>query len=617
MCGIVGYTGSRDAQPVLIDSLSRLEYRGYDSCGIAVCSPGSSADGSLKIKIYKDAVRVKGLEGTLPQLSGNTGIGHTRWATHGAPCRINAHPHSDCTGKIAVVHNGVISNYMQLRKQMAQEGHEFVSDTDTEVIPHLIEKYYYSQAAQGDYLALVGRGGSRLETAVKRALQDIEGSYAIIVIAEGEPGMVVARKDSPLILGAGDRENFVASDVPAILEYTNRVIYLEDGDVGIITPGSIRISHNGREIIRPEQKILWTPEEAQKGGYEHFMLKEIFEQPRIIRDTLAEYLSGSKPTSVFTSLLSTTRTVLYLACGTSYNAALIGKYVAERLIDISVKPEIASEFNYRENIHYPPLSIGITQSGETADTLKAMRLSKENKSTVVAITNVVGSTASKLADYTLYTRAGPEISVAATKSFIAQLVALYWLALSGANLEYQVKNDLNLKFRQLPDKVQQVLSIKNTIASAAVSLSHYENIFFIGRSINYPVAMEGALKLKEVSYIHAEAYAAGEIKHGPFALLTKETPVVAIVANDSSHDAMLTSIKEIKARGSPVIAIVEDDDETVADMVDFLIPVPATNYLFSPFVNTVAVQLLAYYTARERNCPIDFPRNLAKSVTVE
>lgn len=593
MCGIVGYTGSRRAQTVLLNSLARLEYRGYDSSGIALLN--------THLKIYKDAVRVADLADRLPQSNSTSGIGHTRWATHGVPSQDNAHPLTDCTGRIAVVHNGVIFNYKQLRDQLTAEGHKFVSETDTEVIAHLLEKYH-----QGN-----------LEDALSSTIILLEGSYAIIAVAEKERGLVFARKESPLILGVGDRENLIASDVPAILEYTNRIIYTEDGDIGVITPTSIKISQNGNEVEREEKTILWTVDQSQKGGYEHYMLKEIHEEPRIVRSTLSEYLSGMEIPLIPKQFNNSHQMVLMLACGTSYHAALIGKYIAERLMNIPVRVEMASEFNYLNRLPFTPITIGITQSGETADTLKAMRQAKEMGSTVIAITNAVGSSASKLADYTLYTRAGPEISVAATKSFMAQLIALYWLAISHSNLGTGAKSDLILEFRQLPDKVQQVLAIEDIVAAIAEKLADSENVFFIGRGINYPVAMEGALKLKEISYIHAEACAAGEIKHGPFALLSQKTPVVAIVGDDKSHDVMLTGIKEIKARGCLIYAIAKEDDESIIDLADYRIPTPSTSEIFSPFVNTVVVQLMAYFAAKKRNCPIDFPRNLAKSVTVE
>jgi glucosamine--fructose-6-phosphate aminotransferase (isomerizing) len=593
MCGIVGYIGEKRAHPILLNSLSKLEYRGYDSCGIAVSSQG--------IEVYKDVVRVKALAKALPALEGTAGIGHTRWATHGEPSKINAHPHGDCTGRIAVVHNGVINNYQRLREQLAGEGHILASQTDTEVIPHLIEKYF-----DGD-----------LEAAVARALRDVEGSYAIIVLMAGEP-LVVARRDSPLVIGVGDREHFIASDVPAILDYASRVIYLEDGDIAVVTPGSVSVKNNGTGVVREEHKILWSVQDAQKAGYEHFMLKEIHEQPKVIRDTLAEYITAAKPVADLTAgggmILEN---MLILACGTSYHAALVGKYIIEGLVGIPVRAELASEFNYGGQASAGDRAIVITQSGETADTLRAIKRLKEAGCQVTAITNVVGSSACRIAGQTVYTRAGPEISVAATKTFIAQIIALYWLAWPYARVDARRLDDLVMELRQLPGKVQQVLDKEAAVAECARSLSGFENIFYIGRGINYPVALEGALKLKEISYVHAEGYAAGELKHGPFALLGSSTPVVAVTSQDDTYEAILTSIKEIKARKSPVVALAVEGDEAVVGLADSVITVPRVDPIFSPVVNTVVLQLLAYYVARQRGCPIDFPRNLAKSVTVE
>jgi len=595
MCGIVGYTGERQARPILVNCLYRLEYRGYDSCGIAV----SGGD----LEVYKDAVRVKVLEKTLPQFIGRkVGIGHTRWATHGEPSQVNAHPHCDCTGKIAVVHNGVIQNFQKLRQQLASEGHNFISGTDTEVIPHLIEKYY-----DGD-----------LEKAVETALGEVEGSYAIVVLMADEPKLVVARKDSPLIIGIGDRENFIASDVPAILDYTSRVIYLEDDDIGVVTPDDIKVRSHGVAVDRKKHKVSWSVEDAQKAGYEHFMLKEIHEQPKVIRDTIGGYLSMDEPIASLARVGDTTlEDLLILACGTSYHAGLVGKYIMEELFRVAVRVELASEFSYCGQTSSKSRAIVITQSGETADALKAIKRLKEEGCRVIVITNVVGSTASRIADQIVYTRAGPEISVAATKSFMAQLMALYWLALPYAKIDVRRLDNLVMGLRQLPGKVQQVLDNEAVIAEYAKQLSKSKDVFFIGRGINFPVALEGALKLKEISYIHAEGYAAGELKHGPFALLGSDTPVVAIVAQDNTYETMLTNIKEIKARRSPVIALVEEDDEAVEEVADSVITVPKIDALFSPVVNTVVLQLLAYYTAKQRDCPIDFPRNLAKSVTVE
>ncbi len=594
MCGIVGYIGDKQVQSVLLSLLGRLEYRGYDSCGIAVA--GSS------LKVYKDVVRVAALTEKAPQLGGTAGIGHTRWATCGEPSQVNAHPHCDCAGNIAVVHNGVINNFQSLRQQLISEGHTFISETDTEVIPHLIEKYY----------------DGNLEKAVEAALRDVEGSYAIVVLTADESKLVVARKDSPLIIGIGDRENFIASDVPAILDFTNRVIYLEDGDIGIVTKDNIKIVSDGTEVDREEHKILWNVEEAQKGGYDHFMLKEIHEQPRVIRDTLVEYTQTAEPVVDLERMRDEgIESVLILACGTSYYAALVGKYIMEELVGVPVRVEIASEFSYYGQTLVRTLAIVITQSGETADTLKAIRRLKGVRCRVVAITNVVGSSASRVADQTIYTRAGPEISVAATKSFTAQLMVLYWIAMGYSKADARRLASMLLGLRQLPSKVQRVLDNGDIILQCARYLSKYENVFFIGRGINFPVALEGALKLKEISYIHAEGYAAGELKHGPFALLGENIPVIAIVAQDNTYEAMLTNIKEVKVRKSPVMALAEEGDETIRELADFVITVPRVEVIFSPVVNTVTLQLLAYYTAKERGCPIDFPRNLAKSVTVE
>lgn len=590
MCGIVGYIGDKQAQSILLNCLARLEYRGYDSCGIAINGSG--------INVFKDVKRVQELATAMSSLDGVVGIGHTRWATHGEPSQINAHPHLDCNGNIAVVHNGVISNSQELKQQLINEGHNFTSQTDTEVIPHLIEKYYHGN----------------LEKAVETALRDIEGSYAIIVLVAGEPKLVVARKDSPLVIGVGDRENFIASDVPAILDYTNRALYLEDGDIGIVTKGGVTVRRNGTGVEREEHRVLWSVEDAQKAGYEHFMLKEIHEQPKVIRDTLGAYTQQVEPAMLMDTDIES---LLILACGTSYHAALVGKYIIEELVGIPIRVELASEFNYWAPSLAKSGAIAITQSGETADTLKAMKKLKDVGCPVLAVTNVVGSSASRIANQTIYTRAGPEISVAATKSFTAQLMVLYWLVMSCSKADARRLAGMIMEIRQLPKKVQQVLDNKDEIMESAQYLAGYENAFFIGRGINFPIALEGALKLKEISYIHAEGYAAGELKHGPFALLSKDVPVIAIVAQDNTYEAMLTSIKEIKARGAPVIALAEEGDGDIEQLVDLVLTVPRTDVIFSPVLNTVTLQLLAYYTAKYRGCSIDTPRNLAKSVTVE
>jgi glucosamine--fructose-6-phosphate aminotransferase (isomerizing) len=590
MCGIIGYIGSKKVQPILLNCLGKLEYRGYDSCGIAVMANC--------IEVYKDAVRVKVLSKAAPDFEGTVGIGHTRWATHGEPSRLNAHPHCDCTGRIAVVHNGTITNFHKLRERLAAAGHILASQTDTEILPHLIEEYYDGDFAQ----------------AVERALGEVEGAYTMIALMLGESRLVAARKDSPLIIGIGDRENYVASDVPALLDYTSRVIYLEDGDLAVVTADNITLKNNGADIVREEHKIQWSVEDAQKGGYEHFMLKEIHEQPKVIRDTLTEYITSGRPGIELSGNLED---MLILASGTSYHAGLVGKYIIEGLIKVPVRVELASEYIYSGQILARNKAIVITQSGETLDALKAIKRLKEAGSHVITLTNVVGSTATRIADQTVYTRAGPEISVAATKTFIAQLIAMYWMAIPYVRNDMRRPDDLILELRQLPGKVQQILDSQTIIAEAARQISPFENVFYVGRGINYPVALEGALKLKEISYIHAEGYASGEMKHGPYALLGSQSPAVAVVAQDNTYEAITTSIKEIKARKSPVLAVVSEGDETMVELADAAITVPRTDPLFSPVVNAVVLQLLAYYVAKERGCPIDFPRNLAKTLTVE
>ncbi|AGG06168.1 MULTISPECIES: glutamine--fructose-6-phosphate transaminase (isomerizing) [Dehalococcoides] len=593
MCGIVGYTGKRQAQGVLYDCLCRLEYRGYDSCGIAVNTP--------EVQVFKDAGKVHDILQNAPLFKGTAGLGHTRWATCGEPTQINAHPHTDCTGKICLVHNGVINNYSQLLKRLEGNGHKIVSDTDTELIAHLIEEY-----DKGD-----------LEEAVRLAVKEIEGSYALVVMRSGENTLVVVRQGSPLVIGVGDGEYLVASDVPAILGYTNRVIYLDEGDIGTISPDSLKIRRNGGYIVPLVEKVNWTQDESQKAGYSHYMLKEIHEQPRVIQNTLinmplpesfnkSEILEQSRKTGI-----------LFLACGSSYHAALTARYLVEEHLNIPVRLEVASEFNYMHRLLPCKLAVVLTQSGETADVLRAMRRLKQAGCMVVAITNVAGSTAARLADHTIYTQAGPEIGVAATKSFIAQLIVLYALCFAGAsaaNIRYQ---DYLSTMRLLPSVVQSILGSHQNIKDAAVEVAKSKSAFFIGRGINYPIALEGALKLKEISYIHAEGYAAGELKHGPFALLSPETPVLALVSRDQTYEAMLTGLREIKVRRAPLIVIGEAGDEQLGQLADRVISLPSFNRLFNPILFTVVLQLLAYYVALELGCSIDTPRNLAKSVTVE
>jgi glutamine---fructose-6-phosphate transaminase (isomerizing) len=594
MCGIVGYIGNKQAQPILINALVHLEYRGYDSSGIAV--KGDS------IQVYKDKIRVNELKKTAPLFSGNSGIGHTRWATHGEPSQSNAHPHTDCAGQIAIVHNGVISNYQKLKDMLILEGHNFTSETDTEVISHLIEKYYH-----GD-----------IEESVKIALDKLEGSYAIVVLSAGDSKLIAAKNGNPLIIGVGEKEKIIASDIPALLDYTNRIIYLEDGDIATITQDDLKISNGDRIVERPETQISWNSEDVQKDGYEHYMLKEIHEEPKTIKNTIQELANycNSDPREDL-QIIGQSHPLLILACGTSYHASLVGKYIIEDLLDVQVHTELASEVNHRDHVIFFNDVLAITQSGETADVLYAMRQLRKKGSHITVITNVHGSSASLLANKTIYTAAGPEMSVAATKSFVAQLTALYSAVLSHPKLSAANRDRLASELKLLPGQVQQLLDNGSDIESCAKFLSGYSNAFFIGRGINHPIAMEGALKLKEISYIHAEGYAAGELKHGPFSLLQPDTPVIGVVAQDKTYSSMIINIKEVKSRKSPVIAIINENDNEVEKLVDKVIRVPHTSNLLSPVVNAVALQLLAYYTARFRGCPIDFPRNLAKSVTVE
>lgn len=593
VCGIVGYIGEREAQPILLNCLSKLEYRGYDSCGIAIS--GHSLD------TCKAAVRVEALQQVSPPFHGSLGIGHTRWATHGLPTSINAHPHLDCSGKIAVVHNGIITNYQLLRQQLINEGHTFVSETDTEIIPHLIEKYY-----NGD-----------LRKAAEIALSKLEGSYAVAILMANHNVLIVGRKESPLVIGIGDNEKLIASDVPAILEYASKVIYLEDGDLANISKDNVVITRNGQVVKREEYPVAWDKKDVGKGGYAHYMIKEIHDQLRVIRDSVKDFLVGDICEAQPPLLGSDLRDLLLLACGTSYHAGLIGKYIIEEFLGIPSRVELGSEFNHRSRIIIPSMTIAITQSGETADILTPLKKLKDARSRTLVITNVPNSTASRLADHTIYTQAGPEVSVAATKTFTAQLIELYKIALSSRRISHDLLNDLVVGLRKLPSNIQQVLDNERVIEDYAAFLAQFNTVFYVGRGINYPIALEGALKLKEIAYIHAEGYAAGELKHGPFALLDKSTPVVALATQGNVYSSMISTIKEIKARQSPVIALVDSDDEFMSTLVDMVIKVPQVPEMLSPVINVIPLQLLAYYAANIKGCAIDYPRNLAKSVTVE
>lgn len=612
MCGIVGYIGYRNADEVIISSLKRLEYRGYDSWGIAISQVKRNGDnrGGLNTKMdSKDPLKILkkvgeiGLVKTDDLVLGNSslGVGHTRWATHGKPSEINAHPHTDCKKELAIVHNGIIENYLSIKESLEKEGHNFSSDTDTEVIAHLIEKNYKNEPV--------------IETAVLKSILDLEGSYAVVALGNKERKLVAARNKSPLILGIGDNEYFVASDVPAVLEYTNRVIYLEDGDFVVLTDEGYTIINNGIPVEREVEVVSWSLDDAEKGGYEHFMLKEIHEVPRVIEDTVLGYVS--EMIDIDFSFAAGASEIIFTACGTSYHAALVGKYIIEQLSGIPVRLEYASEFNYHKTPMGRALVIGITQSGETADTLQALRKAKGFGARILAITNVLGSTVTRVADQVIYTRAGPEIGVAATKTFIAQLVVIYLIAAKVSMLTRAEMEKFISELRILPEKVRKILDNEDVILEISKNITGFEDIMFIGRALGYPIALEGALKMKEISYIHAEGYPAGELKHGPFALLGEKTPVVACVLKDNTYGVMLSNLKEVKARGSLVLAIGEENDEEVKKYTDFVIPTPNVTNIFKPVTYSTALQLLAYYTAKLRGCEIDKPRNLAKSVTVE
>jgi glucosamine--fructose-6-phosphate aminotransferase (isomerizing) len=580
VCGIIGYIGRRQAEPLILEGLKKLEYRGYDSFGIATL--GSH------IEIEKHKGRISEYAGAI-KLHGTTGIGHTRWATHGIPNDVNAHPHTDCKNQIAIVHNGIIENYAELKKELAAKGHIFRSETDTEVVVHLIEEQY---AKTPDLLS-----------AVRGALPYLVGSYALLVIASGADCLIAARNGSPLVLGIGDKEYFAASDMTPVLEYTERAIFLEDGDIACMTRNSVDIYQGARPVSHPVELIDWSPEEVKKGGFAHYMLKEIYEQPQAFFNTLRAIDKSSLPEFVCQSPF-----VTIVACGSSYHAGLIFKYLLEESCGVPARVDFASEFRY----FLPPadgLVIGITQSGETADTLTALRKARIHNCRTLAITNVLGSSASRVADATLFMRAGPEISVAATKSFVAQLAVLMQIIDARSEGKYE---DILLHAHQA---IEEILLMD--LSAAVENCKGAQSIFYIGRGPFYPVALEGALKMKEISYIHAEGYAAGELKHGPFALLSPETPVIAICMPGETYGVMVSNIKEIKARGAPVIALGSEGDQELPDIVDRFIPLPKTHPFVEVLTSLVVLQILAYRTAVALERDIDKPRNLAKSVTVE
>jgi glucosamine--fructose-6-phosphate aminotransferase (isomerizing) len=596
MCGIVGYAGPREAQEVLLDGLKRLEYRGYDSAGIAIVGTG--------LKIFKDKGEISKLVATIPQLTGNLGVGHTRWATCGKPSQANAHPFLDCTGRMAVVHNGIIENYLALREQLTADGHTFTSETDTEVLVHLLEKHY-----QGD-----------LHAALRTMLQEVRGTYAMVAIREDSHELVAARKENPLVVGLGVGENIVASDVTAMLNYTNKALYIMDGETVVLSADRVSIyDRHGQEVRREPSIITWTVEDAKKGGFDHYMLKEIFEQPTAIHNSLLGSLDELESGSLMVDHEVTS--VKLVACGTSYNASMVGKYVIEALAKIPSTVELASEYRYSPGTGENPLTVLLTQSGETADTLAAAREARRRGCHTLAVTNVVGSTITREVDKVFYTKAVPEIGVAATKTYTAQLMSMYLLGMRLGQQRHTMGRDaireLTSELRGMPRYIGKVLDRANEVEAATDMLVPARDVFFLGRNINYPTMLEGARKLKEISYIHAEGYAAGELKHGPLALLDASTPVVAACIRDHTYDKMLANISEVAARDSPVLAIGLEGDSDLAAIADAVVSIPAVSPILSPVPLTVMVQLIAYYTAKKRGCPIDKPRNLAKSVTVD
>jgi glucosamine--fructose-6-phosphate aminotransferase (isomerizing) len=614
MCGIIGYIGGKQVLPILIDGLRRLEYRGYDSAGVAVVRNGT-------IELRRSAGKLSRLEEALKAnpLDGEYGIGHTRWATHGRPTEENAHPHRDCSGQIVVVHNGIIENYLDLKRQLQKEGHRFVTETDTEIVAHLVEREMKDDG---------------LENAVRRALLYLRGLFALVLISADDPNKIVTvRNGPPIVVGLGDNEFFVASDIPAVLSHTRDVVFLGDEEMAIITPDGVEFTdYSGRAVSKKSTRVAWDPVMAEKAGYKHFMLKEIFEQPWAVKETVlgrASVESGRvflQEVEIPDQVLRDVERVVILACGTSWHAALVGKFMLETLARMPVDVDYGSEYRYRDPIvSKNTLAIVITQSGETADTLAALREAKKKGARSIAICNVVGSMATRETDGTVYTHAGPEIGVASTKAFTAQLVALHLLAvylgqIRGALTPDAARPHLDA-LTQLPLLLEQTLKTEPITEEIAKRFYQRSDFLYLGRGINYPIALEGALKLKEISYIHAEGYPAGEMKHGPIALIDEQMPVVTIAPNDHVFEKMIGNVQEAKARGGSVIALTTEGKHPIHELLspnqDFLITVPSSHPLLTPVLMVVPLQLLAYHIAVRRGCDVDQPRNLAKSVTVE
>jgi glucosamine--fructose-6-phosphate aminotransferase (isomerizing) len=610
MCGIIGYIGDRQAQPILLNGLKRLEYRGYDSAGMC-----TFLSNKQDLSVRKLPGKVKSLEAFLKKrpLQGSLGVSHTRWSTHGAPNQVNAHPHLDCKGEVAVVHNGIIENYAELKQELIKEGHKFRSQTDTEVIPHLIEKFYKN---------------SSLEEAVRKAVALLSGSFAIGVISRREPAKLVgARCASPLIVGLGENENFLASDIPAVLDHTKEIIFLEEKEIVILAKDKVSIcDFSGRMLQRKPTSIQWDVKQAQKAGFPHFMLKEINEQPDIIDNMLKYRVKNSQiffeELKINQEELAKVKNIVIIACGTAYHAGLVGKYILEELANIAVSVDLSSEFRYRQLIlDKETLVIAISQSGETADTLAALHRGKEMGTKTLGICNVLGSSLTRECDGIIYTHAGPEISVASTKAYIAQLAVLYLFAVYLAGTHFKLSSQSQqgylTELKQIPRLQRRILADQKAIRRLARRHSHFGSFLFLGRNINYPSALEGALKLKEISYIPAEGYAAGEMKHGPIALIDEYRAVVCICPQSRIYEKMFSNIQEIRSRRGRIVILATEGDNEIRQLSREVIYIPKINEFFSPLLAILPLQLLAYFIAVKRGCDVDQPRNLAKSVTVE